>query len=200
MPCEDEDDIRFVYCACAISYMIGNWDGVDKEATTACILGAQTYEGAFGLAAGKESHGGSTYCAIASLWLMGKLDKLERKADAIRWCVARQGEGFQGRPNKIPDSCYSFWIGSSLDMLGHRDFIAEKPLMEFILTCMNGRYGGFAKWPGAPPDLLHAYYSLCGLSLIGYEGVGQIHTPTGISWRAAKKAGYAATEGAGALA
>ena len=54
-----------------------------------------------------------------------------------RWCLRRQvyylndgmveeakkgGEmeaaGMQGRCNKLPDTCYSFWIGGTLQMLG----------------------------------------------------------------------------------
>ena len=34
------------------------------------------------------------------------------------WCMQRQVGGFQGRVNKDPDTCYSFWVGASLKMLG----------------------------------------------------------------------------------
>ena len=61
--------------------------------------------------------GGSTYCAIAALTLMGKLDLLPRKDDLVHWCVSRQISGFQGRINKPSDSCYSFWIGNIFSQL-----------------------------------------------------------------------------------
>ena len=32
----------------------------------------------------------------------------------MRWLLNRQCPGFQGRPNKDPDTCYSFWVGASL--------------------------------------------------------------------------------------
>lgn len=33
----------------------------------------------------------------------------------VRWLVERQsGGGLQGRPNKPPDTCYTFWIGATL--------------------------------------------------------------------------------------
>ena len=32
--------------------------------------------------------------------------------------MQRQVGGFQGRVNKDPDTCYSFWVGASLKMLG----------------------------------------------------------------------------------
>ena len=64
--------------------------------------------------------GGSTFCAVASLHLMGELDncfdckKLEKLK---RWCLVRQKGGFQGRPNKPVDTCYSFWVGASLKVI-----------------------------------------------------------------------------------
>jgi len=48
------------------------------------------------------------------------------------------------------------------------------------------KIGGFAKSPDAYPDVLHTYYSLCGLSLIGEIGLLELHCGLGISQRAAK--------------
>ena len=33
-----------------------------------------------------------------------------------KWCLFRQKSGFQGRPNKPVDTCYSFWLGASLQV------------------------------------------------------------------------------------
>ena len=64
--------------------------------------------------------GGSTFCGVASLVLMGRLETtfspLERRG-LQRWCLRRQQTGFQGRPNKPVDTCYSFWIGASLEVV-----------------------------------------------------------------------------------
>ncbi|KAL2897031.1 Geranylgeranyl transferase type-1 subunit beta [Bienertia sinuspersici] len=68
-----EADLRFVYCAAAISYLLDDWTGVDKLKAKEYILNCQSYDGGFGLCPGLESHGGATYCAIASLQLMGYL-------------------------------------------------------------------------------------------------------------------------------
>lgn len=74
-----------------------------------------------------ESHGGTTFCAIAALELSGQLNRLSKDlVEKIkRWLLFRQVPyeyqgscGFQGRPNKPVDTCYSFWIGSSLRILG----------------------------------------------------------------------------------
>ncbi|KAI5431434.1 hypothetical protein KIW84_035573 [Lathyrus oleraceus] len=51
-----ETDLRFVYCAAAICFMLGNWNGVDKEKVKDYILKCQSYDGGFGLVPGAESH------------------------------------------------------------------------------------------------------------------------------------------------
>ncbi|KAJ0470634.1 putative protein geranylgeranyltransferase type I [Helianthus annuus] len=76
-----ETDLRFVYCAAVISSLLDNWSGVDKEKAKNYILSCQfdsvdnvSYDGGFGLIPGQESHGGATYCAVASLRLMGFIE------------------------------------------------------------------------------------------------------------------------------
>ena len=50
--------------------------------------------------------------------LMGELGALPHaQLEGLkRWCVNRQITGFQGRPNKPVDTCYSFWVGASLEV------------------------------------------------------------------------------------
>ena len=65
--------------------------------------------------------GGSNFCALASLTLMGRLNDVFPPGSPARrrlrsWCIHRQYSGFQGRPNKPVDTCYSFWVGSSLEV------------------------------------------------------------------------------------
>lgn len=62
--------MRFLYCACSIAAMLDDWRGVDKAAATAYIRSSQGYDAAFGQGPELESHGGSTFCALASLHLM----------------------------------------------------------------------------------------------------------------------------------
>lgn len=79
-------------------------------------IAIKTYEGAFGQNQDAEAHGGSTFCAVASLHLMNKLNDLgQEKLDRLtQWCINRQTTGFSGRVNKPWDTCYSFWIGATL--------------------------------------------------------------------------------------
>jgi geranylgeranyl transferase type-1 subunit beta len=112
----NEKDIRFLFCACAISYILNDWSGIDVSLALNYIDSSQSYDGGFGQGPFEESHGGSTYCALASLWLMNEITNIKNKRLLVEWLVSRQDEGFHGRINKPDDTCYSFWIGASLDV------------------------------------------------------------------------------------
>ena len=71
--------MRFVFCACAVSHMIKDWGGVDINKATDFILSSITYEGSIAVAPHCEGHGGSTYCGVASLHLMGTLERLSHR-------------------------------------------------------------------------------------------------------------------------
>lgn len=171
-----ENDMRFVYCACAISHMLDDWTGIDIPRTLDYIRRCRTWDGGIGLTPGQEGHGGSVFCATASLRLMGKLeDVLDEdlggggddtwRKELVRWCVSRQLRGMQGRPNKQEDTCYSYWIGGSLRLLGCDELLDIGELRGFVLRCQTD-LGGFSKLEGGYfPDLLHSFYSLAWLSI-----------------------------------
>ena len=81
--------MRFVYCAASICTFIDSFDGIDTEKMVEYILKSQTYEGAFGQSPGLEAHGGSTYCALAALSMLGKLENLDQrvKGQLISKCL-----------------------------------------------------------------------------------------------------------------
>ncbi|WJX81087.1 protein geranylgeranyltransferase type I [Trifolium repens] len=191
-----ETDLRFVYCAAAICFMLDNWSGMDKEKVKNYILNCQSYDGGFGLVPGAESHGGATYCAIASLRLMGLIeDNVLSSCNGsslidlpllLDWIVQRQGTdgGFQGRPNKPSDTCYAFWIGAVLKILGGCNFVDNKALRGFLLSCQY-EYGGFSKFPGEFPDLYHSYYGFSAFSLLEESGLKSLCSELGITNTAA---------------
>jgi hypothetical protein len=82
----------------------------------------------------------------------------------LRWLLLRQDTGFNGRPNKLVDTCYSFWVGASLTLLGHYDLVDQDALVAFLRTTESRTIGGFAKQPEAMPDPLHSYMGLAGLA------------------------------------
>jgi len=175
-----ENDMRFIYCACVISHLIGDWSGINKQKVVQYILSSQSYDYGIAQGPGQESHGGSTYCAVASLSLMDKLNELPHKEELIRWCLERQVTGFQGRINKIPDTCYSFWIGASLTMLGAYDLVDFNSIIGHTMSC-EAPTGGFSKWPNTYPDVMHTYLAICGLSLGGFSGIKSINCMLGFS-------------------
>ena len=93
------------------------------------------------------------------------------KNELIHWCVHRQVNGMQGRPNKLEDTCYSYWIGGTLYLLGYEYLLNQKGLRNYILRCQYD-LGGFGKIVGAFPDLLHSFYSLAWLSLSSHPKDG----------------------------
>ena len=214
---EDDCDLRFMYTAIAIWYILTTADNnknnnnnnnnesnsiksnnnpnyINIPAATSYILKCISYEGSLGLTPGREGHGGSTFCGIASLSLMGVLEEVMAredmmfwKDDLVRWCVMRQyslpnignnnnnnnnggdndnggAAGMQGRPNKLQDTCYSYWIGGTLHLLSSSNLLDGWALREYVLLCQSP-YGGFGKVVGAMPDLLHSFYSMCWLAL-----------------------------------
>ncbi len=205
---DDDCDLRFMYTAIVIWYLLSDRTTspqsqqqqqqiINVEAATSYILSCISYDGALALTPGREGHGGSTFCGIASLYLMGVLDEVMAREDLagwkdnlIRWCVMRQhwlpkatnndqtsnngyieGEtytttaaGMQGRPNKLEDTCYSYWIGGTLHLLSSSHVLDGWALREYVLECQTP-YGGFGKVLGTMPDMLHSFYSLAWLSL-----------------------------------
>lgn len=69
--------------------------------------------------------GGTTYCAIASLylvpapllpWSLGPPLSQRQQEQTIRWLISNQGGGFRGRTEKDPDTCYCWWCGAALQV------------------------------------------------------------------------------------
>ncbi|GAW23082.1 hypothetical protein ANO14919_126320 [Xylariales sp. No.14919] len=79
--------------------------------------------------------------------------------------------GFNGRLNKLPDTCYTWWNSGALSLLGEQQLINRGPARRFILEKTQHLIGGFAKHPDGPPDVYHAYMGLAALAnMAGAEG------------------------------
>jgi geranylgeranyl transferase type-1 subunit beta len=106
---------------------------------------------------------------------MDCLNDLDHQDELIRWCLQRQNEGFNGRPNKPDDSCYSWWIGATLKLL-NKDYLINIEQNQIFLHATEAKVtGGFSKWPDSTPDPLHSYLSLASLSLMKHENLKTIH-------------------------
>jgi len=183
-----ESDARFVYCAACISYLLNDWRGMDRKSATQFLFNSQSYEGGFAQNIGREGHGGSTFCSLAALSLMGTLEELpQQQRDTLTsWCLRRQTSGFNGRPNKAVDTCYSFWVGASLKLIGAEQWIHKELNHGFLMTTQDVVMGGFSKWPGHLPDVLHSYFGLAGLALVDEPGTNPIQPAVNITTRAYK--------------
>ena len=192
-----ESDMRFVYCAAAICTFLRDGgeasSGMDAARASAFILSSQSYDGALGLGPGAESHGGSMYTGLAALALMGGLRRLPHRDAIVQWCLARQVGGFQGRPNKDEDTCYSFWIGATLAILG-AGALTDAAAVSSFAQCCQGLKGGLSKAIGVHPDVLHSYFAIAGLSLVGAAGLLPHDPQLGITLRARDAAGLPPVE------
>lgn len=184
-----ENDMRFVYCAACICYILDDWSGMDRDLAISYIRNSLSYDGGIGQGPGLESHGGPTFCAVATLALMGRLNEVFTPKELKRlkrWCIMRQQVGFQGRPNKADDTCYSYWIGATLKLLDAFELTNFRQNRAYILETQEPIVGGFAKWPQNLPDALHTYFGLCGLSLMGEKSTNAMDPALNLSQRAAK--------------
>lgn len=106
--------MRGTYCAISICSMCHILTNEVKKNVEKYILSCQNYEGGFTSEKFQECHGGYSYCALATLCILGKVNKINLK-NLTHWLMNKQSniEGaFMGRTNKLVDSCYSFWMGS----------------------------------------------------------------------------------------
>ncbi|TBU21837.1 terpenoid cyclases/Protein prenyltransferase [Dichomitus squalens] len=175
LPTGGESDLRMTYCAFVISSLLDDWSGIDLDHALAYIDKCYSYEGGYGQSPFGEALGGTTYCAVASLYLAPDTSTSSRatrlagvnRARTIRWLVQNQTEsgGFSGRTNKLADACYCFWCGAALAILGEGDLVNERTLTEFLANCQF-KFGGIAKAPGERPDPYHTYLSLAILAIL----------------------------------
>lgn len=162
---DGEEDLRGVYCAITVAKLT-NLEQICPNLFDGCaewIALCQTYEGGFGAVPECEAHGGYTFCGVAALKLLGK-EKLMDVDRLLYWLVNKQMKfegGFQGRTNKLVDSCYSFWQAGQFPII--HSILVEKSvylqetdtwlfdqgaLQEYILICCQAKFGGLIDKPG----------------------------------------------------
>ncbi|QIX00055.1 hypothetical protein AMS68_005572 [Peltaster fructicola] len=75
--------------------------------------------------------------------------------------------GMNGRLNKVADTCYCWWVGASLDMLGQGDLVNKPALRRYLLQLTQHPFmGGFCKFPDDKyADIYHSFMGLAALSL-----------------------------------
>ncbi|GAA99352.1 uncharacterized protein L969DRAFT_16657 [Mixia osmundae IAM 14324] len=153
-----EVDVRGSYCALAVASCLNILTPDLAQGTARFVASCQTYEG--GLASASysfetssstpqfgEAHGGYTFCALASYFMVSPEIAPALTADdgfvykhtetkplqidaLLRWAAWQQadhveGAGFRGRSNKLVDGCYSWWCGGLFSLLNALDSPAQ---------------------------------------------------------------------------
>lgn len=105
-------------------------------------------------------------------------------------CVA-----FNGRCNKVADTCYCWWVSGSLAILppvqtsssNVDTFISRPAARRFLFDKTQHIIGGFSKHPGGPPDLYHSYLGLAALATMGEPGLKEFDATLAVSAETARK-------------
>lgn len=136
-----EEDTRFICTAVLALSLLHLLDLVDIPLAVEHINTCANFDGGYGVCPGAESHSGQIFACLAALTIVGKIDNVD-KDKLGRWLSERQVEagGLNGRPEKLEDVCYSWWVGSSLSMIGKLHWIDGAKLTDFILQCQVVEY------------------------------------------------------------
>ncbi|XP_061713558.1 geranylgeranyl transferase type-2 subunit beta [Cydia pomonella] len=171
-----EVDTRFTFCAVMCLSLLKQLDAVNVDRAVEFVLSCMNFDGGFGSKPGSESHAGLIYCCVGTLSICRRLDAL--RADELAWWLCERqlpSGGLNGRPEKLPDLCYSWWVMSSLTMLNRIHWVDKKALQEFILACQDAETGGFSDRPGDITDPFHTLFGLTGLSLLGNPSIKAVN-------------------------
>ncbi|CEP64678.1 Rab geranylgeranyltransferase BET2 LALA0_S13e00474g [Lachancea lanzarotensis] len=173
-----EIDTRFVYAALNALSILGQLTPTVVDPAVQFIQQCYNFDGGFGLSPGAESHAAMSLTCIAALAVVNRLDVLspDQLEDIAWWLCERQVPegGLNGRPSKQPDVCYSWWVLSSLAIIGKRDWIDFDKLREFILSSQDPKKGGISDRPGNEVDVFHTCFGVTGLSLMGKDDLIEI--------------------------
>jgi len=183
---QGETDMRGTYCAISVASMLHMLTDELTQGVPEYVRRCQTYEGGIAGEEGLEAHGGYSYCGLAAVSIIGKADALDLHG-FLHWAVHRQMNiegGFQGRTNKLVDSCYTFWQGATFPLL-HEAFrqqgkekelllptdipwFAPSPLQSYVFLACQHPGGGLRDKPGKSADYYHTCYALSGMAASQY--------------------------------
>jgi geranylgeranyl transferase type-2 subunit beta len=182
-----ETDTRFLYAALMALSLLNMLPSqrpdqpalVNVGAATDYIKSCQNSDGGFGVAPGAESHSGQVFTCVSALAIAGELDSYlgeDGKDRLAAWLSERQlpSGGLNGRPEKLVDVCYSWWVLTGLALIGRLHWIDKDKLTTFILQCQDPDHGGIADRPGDMVDVFHTCFGTAGLSLLGYPGLLEV--------------------------
>lgn len=174
-----EYDLRSTFTAVLIAYEYNILTPELKEGVAEYVFSCVNEDGGFSPRPGCESHAGYVHSAIGILYLLNRLDDINLNS-VIRWIAERQMQfsgGFQGRPNKLVDSCYSWWIGSSSRIISEHlniePFWNVEAMTDYLVRSAQALSGGFRDHQPTSPNYFHTLYGLAGLCVSGLRSFGE---------------------------
>ncbi|KAM3731682.1 hypothetical protein ACB098_11G000200 [Castanea mollissima] len=178
-----EVDTRFSYIAICCLSILRRLNKINVEKAVSYIVSCKNLDGGFGCTPGGESHAGQIFCCAVALSLTGSLHHIDK--DLLGWWLCERqvkSGGLNGRPEKLPDVCYSWWVLSSLIMIDWVHWINKEKLVKYILDCQDMENGGISDRLDDAVDVYHTYFGVAGeetskefkLSLLEYPGLKAI--------------------------
>ena len=131
-----ERDTRFLFGAFLALSLLHMLHLVDVPKAVTYIQACANFDGGFGVSPGAESHAGQIYTCVGALAIAKSLNVVDK--DRLGgWLSERQlpNGGLNGRPEKLEDVCYSWWVLSSLAMIDRLHWVDGNKLTKFILQC-----------------------------------------------------------------
>ena len=131
-----ETDTRFLFGAFNALSLLHLLHYIDVDKAVDYIQRCSNLDGGYGVAPGAESHAGQIYTCVSALAIAKRLDMVDRDRLGA-WLSERQlpNGGLNGRPEKLEDVCYSWWVLSSMVTIDRLHWVDKTKLTQFILTC-----------------------------------------------------------------
>lgn len=176
-----ETDTRFLYGALNALSLLGLMELIDVPKAVTYVKSCENFDGGYGICPGAESHAGQVFTCIGALTIAGRLD-LVNKDRLGAWLSERQVDngGFNGRPEKLVDACYTWWVGSALAMIDRLHWIDGKKLAAFVLQCQVSQH----KSLNVLSKLLTLYRTLKQVALPTDRGTWWMSTIPILAWQA----------------
>lgn len=167
-----EIDTRFVYSAVNCLSLLDSLTPEILNKAALFVQQCENFDGGYGMVPGAESHSAQIFVCVATLAICERLDLVNRP-NVLQYLSERQvaNGGLNGRPEKLPDVCYSWWVLSSLAVLDSLDVIDQDKLRNFIYRAQDPETGGIADREDNQVDVYHTYFGLAGLSLMKFDNL-----------------------------
>ncbi|XP_077761205.1 geranylgeranyl transferase type-2 subunit beta isoform X4 [Canis aureus] len=167
-----------IYWGLTVMDLMGQLHRMNREEILTFIKSCQHECGGISASIGHDPHllytlsAVQIYCCTGFLAITSQLHQVN--SDLLGWWLCERqlpSGGLNGRPEKLPDVCYSWWVLASLKIIGRLHWIDGEKLRSFILACQDEETGGFADRPGDMANPFHTLFGIAGLSLLGEEQI-----------------------------